>query len=284
MEREGAGVEEEAVEAVNERIEMQHRAAVEEVFEQAAVADEGRVTLTEMAWVLQDGERVRRERQVARRPADAVDELMEWLVATVEDRVVGHDWNRFRVRFYPPGERTGPSAVCGFREVEGAGSPDGITLTTSVGGPGAVAGAAPVASAVAGCQRCRELDLQLRRAERRLLDLEDDANSDERLINGLLEKERRFESQQRMLVEALEKFEQQVAEVSEERDQALAEVKRLEKEVGKQSRRLARANRWIEGAKARLKLAEELRKHSDSLVEHYKDPSLAARISRFAGL
>lgn len=284
MERDGLGVEEEAVETVNERIEMQHRAAVEDVFEQAAIADEGRVTLTEMAWVLKDGQRVRRERQVARRPADAVDELMEWLVVTVEDRVIGHDWNRFRVRFYPPGEKKGPSAVCGFREVNGAGSPDGITLTTSGGGPDSGAVGAPATGAVAGCQRCREMDLQLLRAERRLRDLEDDAKSDERLINGLLEKQRHWESQQRVAVEALEKFEQRVAEVSEERDQALAEVKRLEKEVRKQSRRLTRADRWIEGAKAKLKLAEELRKQSNALVDHYKDPSLSARFSRFAGI
>ena len=284
MERDGLGVEEEAVEPVGDRIEMQHRAAVEEVFEQAAYSDEGRVTLTEMAWVLKDGERVRRERQVARRGAGAVDELMEWLVETVEDRVIGHDWNRFRVRYYPPGEKKGPSAVCGFRELHGAGSPDGITLTTSGGGPVVGEAGGPIASAVVGCQRCREMDLQLLRAERRLGDLDADAKSDESLINGLLEKERRWESQQRMLVEALEKFEQRVAEVSEERDQALAEVERLGKVVDKQSRRLARAGRWMEDAKAKLKLAEELQKHSDSLVDHYKDPSLAARLSRFAGV
>jgi len=128
------------------------------------------------------------------------------------------------------------------------------------------------------------LDLQLLRAERRLRDLEDDAASDERFINGLMAKERGWESQQRRAVEALEKFELRVAEVSEERDEALAEVKRLEKVVAKQHRRLARNGRWMEDAKAKLELADELRKQSNSMVDHFKDPSLAARLTRFAGI
>ena len=217
--------------------------AAEDLLEEAADADSGRLTLARV-------DKDRRESQVASQPLSSFDEMWEWLHGAVGRTKPGVDGVKLRLRLWDGDNRSVRGVTfCVWEEREltpasegGQPMEDGVGLPVVHGGVGAATshpigvGTAEPGPSTAACPSCSvlqaslfaarvevaQLTHQLRQAERRLWRAEQDG----RQVKEAEERARRIEEQNRALTRELKQYERALARVNRENERKSAYIRK----------------------------------------------------------